>query len=347
MIRLGIVGCNFGRAVQLPAFRADPRCEVIALAGSNAVRTAELARATNVPKAYGDWRALVEDDAVHAVAIATMPTLQAQIAVRALELGKPVFAEKPMAGNLDDAHAMLRQARLSRLPAMIDFNFHQIMSWQRAKAMLDEDAIGALRHVAVHWHVENRAIQTRVRNWKTLSDEGGGVLGNFVSHCFHYLEWFCGPVARLTARLSGLTGDDDLQTTVAMAMELEAGQLTSLSVSCASYLGSGHRIEFYGEEGALVLHNPSADYMRGFDLLYARRPAAALVRIPLHDPVDAQYADGRVAPVSRLAKRFLDAIETGASAQPGFAAGYRVQQLIDAVKRSHRQGAAIDVAPLF
>ena len=347
MIRVGIVGCNFGRAVQLPAFRADPRCEVIALAGSDAARAAELARETNVPRAYGDWRTLVEDDAVQAVAIATVPTLQVQIAVRALELGKPVFAEKPMAGNLDDANAMLRQAGLSHLPAMIDFNFHQIMCWQQAKAMLDEGAIGALRHVAVHWHVENRAIQTRMRNWKTLSDEGGGVLGNFVSHCFHYLEWFCGPIARLTARLSGFPGEDDLQTTAAIAIELEAGQLASLSVSCASYLGSGHRIEFYGEEGALVLHNPGPDYMRGFDLLYARRPATALARIPIHDPVDAQYPDGRIAPVSRLAKRFLDAIETGASAQPDFAAGYRVQQLIDAVQRSHQQGVAIDVAPPF
>jgi predicted dehydrogenase len=347
VIRVGIVGCNFGRAVQLPAFRADPRCEVIALAGSDAVRAAELARETNVPRAYGDWRTLVEDDAVQAIAIATVPTLQVQIAVRALELGKPVFAEKPMAGNLDDANAMLRQAGLSHLPAMIDFNFHQIMSWQQAKAMLDNGDIGALRHVVVHWHVENRAIQTRARNWKSLSDQGGGVLGNFVSHCFHYLEWFCGPIARLTARLSGLAGDDDLQTTMAMTMELEAGQLVNLSMSCASYLGSGHRIEFYGDEGTLVLHNPGADYMRGFDLLYARRPAAALVRIPIHDPIDAQYSDGRIAPVSRLAKRFLDAIETGAPAEPGFAAGYRVQQLIDAVKRSHQQGVVIDVAPPF
>jgi predicted dehydrogenase len=281
---------------------------------------------------------------VQAVAIATMPALQAQIAVRALELGKPVFAEKPMASNLDDAHAMLRQARLSRLPAMVDFNFHQIASWQRAKAMLDGGAIGALRQVAVHWHVENRAVQTRMRNWKTLSDDGGGVLGNFVSHCFHYLEWFCGPIARLTARLSGLPGDDDLQTTAALAIEFAAGQTASLSMSCASYLGSGHRIEFYGEDGTLVLHNPGADYMRGFELLHAKRPAAALSRIAVDDPIDAQYPDGRIAPVSRLAKSFFDAIETGVPAQPSFAEGYRVHQLIDAAQRSHRQSTTIDVA---
>jgi predicted dehydrogenase len=344
VIRLGIVGSNYGRTVQLPAFRADPRCEVIALAGSNAARTTELARAADVAKGYGDWRSLVEDADVQAVAIATLPSLQAQIAIRALELGKPVFAEKPLASDLTAAQAMLRQAATSRKPTMIDFNFHQIMAWQRAKSMLDANAIGTLRHVTVHWHVESRAIQTRMRSWKTAGDDGGGVLGNFISHCFHYLEWFCGPIAGLSARVSGLPDDKELETTVAMALQLAAGPLISLSMSCASFLGAGHRIEFFGEDGTLVLHNPGADYMRGFELSYARRSATTVERIPAQDPIDAKYPDGRIAPVSRLAKLFFDAIETGTTPSPGFAEGYRVQLLIDAARRSHQQGRWIDVA---
>jgi len=323
VIRLGIVGTNYGRTVQLPAFRADPRCEVIALAGSDAKRAAARAHDAGVPKAYGDWRALVEDEDVQAVAIATLPSLQVPIAIRALELGKPVFAEKPMANDLAGARTMLRQAALSRKPTMVDFNFHQIMSWQRAKAMLAADAIGALRHVTVHWHVESRAIQLRMRNWKTVGDDGGGVLGNFISHCFHYLEWFCGPIAGLSARVAGLPDDRELETTVAMAMQFSSGALASLSMSCASYLGTGHRIEFFGEDGTLVLHNPGGDYMRGFELWHGKREAP-LVRIGTDDPVDAKYPDGRIAPVSRLAKIFFDAIERGGIAAPGFAEGYRV-----------------------
>jgi predicted dehydrogenase len=342
VIHLGIVGTNYGRTVQLPAFRADPRCEVIALAGSNPARTAELARAVGVPKAYGDWRELVEDKDVKAVAIATLPGLQAEIAIRALELGKPVFAEKPLASDLGAARAMLRQASLSGKPTMIDFNFHQIAGWQRAKAILAANAIGALRHVTVHWHVESRAIQMRMRTWKTVGDDGGGVLGNFISHCFHYLEWFCGPIAGLSARVSGLPDDSDLETTVAMALQLAAGPLVSLSMSCASYLGLGHRIEFFGEGGTLVLHNPGADYMRGFELWHGKRDAP-LVRVATEDLLDAKYPDGRIAPVSRLAKIFFDAIEAGGIATPGFAEGYRVQQLVDAARRSHQHGTWIEV----
>ena len=169
MIRLGIVGTNYGRTVQLPAFRADPRCEVVALAGSDAGRTAQLAREAGVARGYGGWRELVEDKNVDAVAIATLPSLQAQIAIRALELGKPVFIEKPMASDLAGARAMLQQARLAGKPTMIDFNFHQIAAWQRAKQILDAGHIGALRHIVINWQVESRAIQTRMRNWKTVA----------------------------------------------------------------------------------------------------------------------------------------------------------------------------------
>lgn len=344
MIRIGIVGSNYGRTVLLPAFRADPRCEVIALGGSNAARTAELASAAGIPKAYGDWRALVADKDVQAVVIATLPSLQAEIAIAALKAGKPVFAEKPLAGDLAAARAMLTAAEQSGKPTGIDFNFTRIMAWLRAKEMLDEACVGTLRHVTVHWHVESRAIQMRMRNWKTAGgNDGGGVIGNFVSHCFHYLEWFAGPIAGLQARVSGMPDDADLQTTVAMALQYEAGPQVSLSMSCASYAGIGHRIEFFGEDGTLVLHNPTADYMRGFDLTYARRPGA-LDRIAVDDPLDAQYPDGRIAPVSRLANKFFDAIETGTQTAPDFAAGYRAQRLIDAAQRSHRQGQWIDVA---
>ena len=340
MIRLGIVGCNYGRIVHLPAFRVDARCEVVAIAGTDKARTGQIARESGIAKGYGDWRELVEDPQVAAVTIATPPGLQTKIAIRALELGKPVFVEKPLAADLAAARTMLRQAALSKLPTMIDFNFPEITAWQRAKQMIDAGAIGALRHVMVNWQVESRAIQMRMRNWKTLGDDGGGVLGNFISHCFYYLEWFCGPIAGLSARLSGLPDDKDgaVETTAALAFAFSSGAAGSLSMSCASYLGGGHRIEFYGDDGTLTLANPTLDYMRGFELHHAKRPTAALEAIAVPDPLATLYPDGRIAPVSRLAHRFLDAIEKKGTAAPGFAEGYRVQRMIDAARRSHDSG---------
>lgn len=343
MVRLGIVGCNFGRTVQLPAFRTDPRCEVVALAGSDAARTRALAAEAGLRKSFGDWRALVEDAEVDAVAIAVPPRLQPEVAMLALTLGKPVFIEKPMAADLAGAQAMARAQAASGCATMIDFNFTGIAAWREAKRRLDDGAIGRLRHVMVTWNMENQATRLRLHSWKTGRDDGGGVLGNFVSHCLYYVEWFCGPATGLSAKLFGLPDTPALLTTTNLALSFASGAAGSLAVSCASFAGSGHRIELYGEDGTLVLSNTTADYMRGFTLAQARRPGG-LEPIAVTDPLDAGQADGRIAPTARLASGFLDAIERGTQAEPGFRAGLRVQSLMDAARRSDDGGAWIEVA---
>jgi predicted dehydrogenase len=346
-IGIGIVGCNYGRLVHLPAFRLDPRCEIVALAGRDSARTAELAKAGNVPLAFGTWEQLVEHPAVGAVCIATDPTLQPQIAIRALELGKPVFAEKPMAADLAGAQRMVDAAEASGQTTMVDFNFCEVLSWTKAKALLDEGAIGRLRHVEVNWNVENYSTRMRLKNWKTNGAEGGGVLGNFVSHCFHYLEWFCGPIAGMSARVSGLPDEPDIETNAGLSMMFRSGAAGHLAMSCASYLGSGHRIEFYGEDGTLTLVNETTDYMRGFRLMLGQRPAAALSDISVVDEVDRQFpSDGRIAPVSRLAARFLDEIKRGAPSRNGFREGLRVQALLDTARRANELGHWLDIEPI-
>lgn len=346
MVRIGIVGCNYGRLVQLPAFRFDPRCEIVALAGRDATRTAEFADAAGIPLAFGSWEQLVEHPDVDAVAIAVTPSLQPEIAIRALELGKPVFAEKPMAAGLEGAQAMVKAADASLQPTAVDFGFSGILSWRRAKAMLDAGEIGRLRHVSVNWNVENHATRLRLKNWKTNGADGGGALGNFVSHSFHYLEWFCGPIAGMSTRLSGLPGEPAMETNVAVTMAFQSGAAGTLAMSCASYLGSGHRLEFYGEDGTLMLTNDTADYMRGFRLSAARRPANAMIPVDVVDAVDLEFpSDGRIAPVSRLAAGFVEAIETGQPTAVGFRQGLRVQALLDIARRANDLSIWLDIEP--
>jgi predicted dehydrogenase len=344
VIGIGIVGCNYGRTVLLPAFRADPRCQVLALAGTDAARTAELARACDVARGLGDWRELVEDRAVDAVAVAVPPALQPEIARHALAAGKPVFVEKPLAADRAGARAMLEAARRDGRPTIIDFNFPELPTWRRAKQILDAGELGRLRHVVVTWNVENAATRLRLTSWKTRGGGGGGLLGNFVSHSFHYLEWFCGPIAGLGGRVFPLPGED-AESSITLALAFASGAGGSLQMSCASLLGSGHRLEFYGEDGTLVLANPTADYFRGFELRQARRGDAHLRTVDIGEPDIEASADSRVAPVTRLVRRFLDACERGGAPSPGFAEGYRVQCLIDAARQADDSGRWVEVAP--
>src|SRR5258708_16714076 len=150
------VGCNCGRTVLIRAFGQDPRCEVVALAGTDTARTAELARAANVARGLGSWQAMVEEPAVAVIAVAVPPDLQPAIAQRALDLGKPVFLEKPLAADLAGARAILESARKSARPTIVDFNFPELPSWRRAKAILDDRPIRPFPNVVVTSNFANR-----------------------------------------------------------------------------------------------------------------------------------------------------------------------------------------------
>jgi predicted dehydrogenase len=343
-IRVGVIGCGYGAQVLVPAFRADPRAAIVAVAATSQAKAEKTAGELVIPRAFGDWQELLASEVVDAVAVAVPPAAQSAIATMAMMRGLPVFAEKPLALNVAEARALAQLACDSRLANMVDFNFREIDVFRAAHRILASDALGELRQVSLSWHVESYANRAGIENWKTDQVAGGGALTNFVSHCLDYLEWLLGPVSGLCARLAGMPHDKRRNdTSITMALQFACGAAGSLTMSAAAYRGSGHRIEVYGEDGTMVIDNRSADYMRGFTLSIARRPDQQLTPVAIAGSGSDIWADGRVLPASRLAARFLDWAAGVAPAEPSFAAGMRVQELIDAAQRSHAGGRWVEL----
>ncbi len=340
-----MVGCGYGAQVLVPALRADPRVEIVAITAGRPERAREAARALGIGCAPEDWRTMLAQDGLDAVAIAAPPALQSEIALAAFGRGLHVFAEKPLALDLESARRLTRVALGSGRAHAIDFNFRAVDALRATREIVRAKTLGDLRHVTAVWQVESYANKVRAESWKTDDQAGGGALSNFVSHTLDYLEWLVGPITGLSARLGFLPGDARPNDTfVSLTFSLDCGASGSLIMSAAAYRGSGHRVEIYGAAGALVLDNPGPDHMRGFRLSLARRPDD-FERIAT--PADAAdiWEDGRVLPSSRLARGFLDWIQRGAPAAPDFTTGLRVQELMDAARRSHASGQWVDTKP--
>jgi predicted dehydrogenase len=339
-VGVGIIGLGYGLGVQLPAFRRDPRVEVRALCARDDKKVREAAQAARVPQSFTDWRHLVAARDIDAIVISVPPMAQAEIAAEALAADKAVFAEKPLAADLAGAKRIADLAAANGRPNVIGFTFTRVPAFEEMHRLLDARAIGMLRHVAVSWNVENYANRHRVQNWKSSLESGGGALFNFVAHCLHYLEWLIEPIAGLSARLDHMPGDRRTgDTFVAMALRFRSGVAGSLQMSAAAFPGSGHRIEVYGEDGALILENPTPDYMRGFSLKIATRDQPAWRTCELDKPADDDSRDGRILPASRLAASFVDWLISGVPARPNFADGLRVQLLLDAARRANDTGS--------
>jgi predicted dehydrogenase len=352
-VTVGVVGIGFGQQVHVPAFRADGRCRVTALCASSAERSRQVADRLGVGSAYGDWRELVDDPQVQVVAIAVPPALQASIVIAAARAGKHVFCEKPAATCAAEAEAMLAAVEEAGVCHAIDFLFAELPAWRQARELLLSGRLGRLRHAHVTWRTEIHALRHRPNSWKLRGDDGGGALNAFVSHSLYYLEWLFGPVVGVAARLAPAW--PACETQVDAWLELSCGAPLTLAVSADAYLGPGHRLEVYGDEGTLVLENTSRDHGHGWRLRFGTRGTGELQCIPLDEneaPAEAvpQNAtrkaegatnDGRLAPVARIVRRFVDGVlEEGPaearhrrrSVVPNLHDGVRVQRLLDSLR---------------
>lgn len=329
-LRVGVIGLRFGTQVHVPAFRTDSRCEVTTLIGRDAVLTAELARTLEVPSISTQWRELIESPTIDAVSIAVPPALQAAIIVHAAHHRKHVFCEKPLASSVANARLALDAATSAGIVHVIDFMFPEVEVWQQARALLDQGAIGRLTHFSYTWRVETYASRTGADTWKTRTIEGGGALGNFGSHAFYNIEWLLGRIEAIEAFC--VSGSNRAGRSADGVLRLQNGASGVISISTDAFLGGGHRIEVYGSQGTLVLENTGADYAAGFVLQLGTRDSGQLTRMMPRDP-SPTGEDGRIAPVSRLVRRFVDAINGSREATPSLADGVRVQEWMSLAAR--------------
>jgi len=339
MFRVGVVGIGFGLGVHVPAFRLDSRCEVAAICASNPERARQAAEKGGIPRSVGDWRELVDDPGIDVISIATPAAVQRAVAERAIEAGKHVFLEKPLAPTAEEGMALVGLAKSRGVRTSMDFEFVETPGWPELKQALDADELGDLRIVNVDWQVNSYAIQNGFfDSWKLRPDEDGGVLNLFGTHTFHYLEWLFGPIRRLRAHLPGLPGlPAEVEALAWLQVEFSNGAQGSVSLSSASFQGNGHRLEVYGTRGSARLDNPTKDYIRGFELEVGDAKSGERRRYELTEDQDPQR-DGRIAPVSRMVRRFIDSIENGREGSPGIEAGWRVQRWIDLARGSARSG---------
>src|SRR6202011_3095632 len=96
-------------------------------------------------------------------------------------------------------------------------------------------------------------------------------------------------------RFSNRAGNRRWGRAIDGVVRLENSVAGSLSVSSDAFMGSGHLVEIYGDEGTLVLHNRTSDYVTGFRLNVGTRASGALTRVSDEDAEDAQV-DGRLGP---------------------------------------------------
>lgn len=345
-IRVGIVGVGFGQQVLIPAFHSVPKFTVTAVAASSAQRAERVRERFGLRFGYGDWRDLVDSKFVDVVAIAVPPMLQPMVIRAALNAGKPIFCEKPVAVDVANAVAACELADMLDLPNMVDFWLPELPVWQRVRDILLTGEIGPIRHITVQWNLETLNVLQQNYSWKRLPEQGGGVLNGFVSHVLHYLEWLFGPIDGIGCMLHRAPDLPGFVETLALINgRFVMGAPFSIGASNHAVHGNGHRLEVHGRDGSLVLENSEPDHACGFTIRIGDRRSRIWRVVAASGELSNNGVDGRIMPVSALVCRLAEWIELGRSSVPSLKQGLRVQTLLDVSRVSNAEKGTICFAP--
>jgi len=310
-----------------------------------------------------DSKRLVARDDVDLVDVSTPNASHAEIAIAALEAGKHVLCEKPLATTVEEARAMAQAAERAAargVKAMVGFNFRRLPAVALARQLVAQGRLGTVRHVRGVYLAAHALDPRAPLAWRMRAEEAGsGALGDLASHVVDLAQHVTGDrvtgVAALTETFvkerplpdgsgSGPVTVDDAALFVG---RLASGALASFE---ATRFAAGHkeglRVEVNGDRGSLVFElarlnelrladdttDPATRGFRRIQVTEAEHPYAA-----------AWWPDGHTIgyehTFTNQAADLLVAVATGADPAPSFADGLQVQQVLDAVQRSAAAGS--------
>jgi predicted dehydrogenase len=201
-ISVGLIGTKFmGRAHanawnQCSRFFDLPRgVSLRSVAGRDKAQTEAFAARWGVANATVDWRCVAEDPAVDLVDILTPNHLHAEMAIAALESGRHVACEKPLAGTLDDARAMVVAARKAARKGgktFVWFNYRRCPAIAFAHQLVQRGKLGKIHHVrAVYLQDWGKASTPLL--WRFQADQAGsGAHGDLNAHIIDLCRFVTG-----------------------------------------------------------------------------------------------------------------------------------------------------------
>jgi predicted dehydrogenase len=307
-----------------------------------------------------DWRALIADPAVDVVSVTTPNAFHAEMAIAALEAGKHVWCEKPMAPRLSDAERMAEAARRSGRVAILGYNYIQSPAIRYIKRILDEGRIGAINHFRVEMDEDYLADPEEAFSWRNGATAGYGALDDFAVHPLSLIGALLGRPTSVFGEMSKPYADrpdgagrravetSDIATAL---LRLPGGIAGAIHVNRCAWGRKGRlALQIFGSRGAILFDqerfNEVQIYLAEGDI--ADQGFRTVLMGPAHKPYDRFI----VAPGHQMGFNDLKIVEcrellariAGApSLTVDFDAGLAIERAVHAIARSSAEGRWVEV----
>lgn len=350
-IRVGVIGTGLGAMVHLPALAFLPETEIVAICSRRPDRALAAALDFGIPSHLTDFRELATAPEVEAVVVASPPHLHHAMVLSALEAGKHVLCEKPMARNLAEARDMVNIGDRVGVVRMVNHQLRYLPLRARIKELIDEDFLGDPHAATLTVHRSSlNDPHGRPFGWLMEQEKAGGMLGATGSHHVDALRWWFGEVRAVAGATATMVERRRLPESSAMATVDADDNFATLLKFANGAIGTIHvtaTAGFEGDEEITLSGSRGTLRVRDGRLFGARIGEGDLTELPIPERLEGDlpgFDHFLTRPTALLQRTWARAIRTGEPAAPSFADGVKVQELLDAVARSSAQGRWIDTS---
>ncbi|MCA9730627.1 MAG: Gfo/Idh/MocA family oxidoreductase [Deferribacteres bacterium] len=250
-VRWGVLStAKIGIEKVIPAMQESKFCHMAAIASRNLEKAQATAGQLGISKAYGSYEALLADPDIDAVYIAMPNHLHVPWSIKALEAGKHVLCEKPIALTGDEAEELRDAARRHpHLKVMEAFMYRHHLQWQRTQQLVADGAIGALKTIHSFFSYHN-VDPANVRN---MAEIGGGGLMDIGCYCISLSRFIFGTEPQQVYGI--MEYDPEFKTDRLASGMLRFGEGTS-TFTCSTQLMPYQRVNIFGTEGRIEIEIP-------------------------------------------------------------------------------------------
>ncbi|MEX0153882.1 Gfo/Idh/MocA family protein [Microbacterium sp. LMI1-1-1.1] len=375
-----MIGYGFMGAAHSVGWRQAPRMfdlpravEMTVVVGRNRDAVASAAAKWGWAESAVDWRDVVARDDIDIVDIVTPGESHAEIAIAALEAGKHVLCEKPLANTVPEAEAMAEAAERARargIRSMVGFTYRRVPAVTLLRDMIAEGAVGTVQQVRAAYRQDWLVDPGMPLAWRLQKEHAGsGALGDIGAHIIDMTQFVTGlrvervsgtvdtivkerPLQAAGSGLSGAAGEGYGAVTVD-DVTIFTGRLANGALAAfeATRFATGRKnaltIEVSGDRGALVFDLEDLNSLRFYDRTAPEGRQGftqVLVTEPQHPYVAAWWPAGHMLGYEHgFTHQVVDlvhAIDAGTDPHPSFDEGLAVQRVIDAVERSNDNDSA-------
>ena len=334
-IQWGVLGCaTIARVCVIPAIQASHNGTVAAIASRSPSKAKELSHLHDIPKVYAEYAALLDDPDIDAVYIPLPNHLHCRWTIKALDAGKHVLCEKPLARNAAEAGKMAVAAARTGKQLMEGFMYRFHSRSRRIKQMIDTNAIGTPLLVrSAFCYRMKQSDWDSPKNARLNPDMGGGALLDVGCYSVSVARWMLG-TEPVRVQAQAVFHPNDVDIHLVGSLRFPGNRLATLEASFISALQQTYTV--IGSEGAIETpHNAFIPWDR--EAIFVLREKEQEQGRAITTSGEDQYR--------KMVEHFADAVLN--LTQLAYPPGESVcnMRVLDALAQAARTSKAVDIQP--